>query len=288
MNAATAQKILQQTRIDYDRIAGHYAQTRANSARWPQVRALIKQYVRAGDHVLELGCGNGRVANFVSESKAHYVGLDASVELIKLARAQNQHADFRVGNMLHPPFADHTFNSILMIASFHHIPSADLRAQMMREVARLLKPDGCLIMTNWNLRQTRFWWPRLQFAACRFKHLLKCLNVPRNRTDAISSADDDAAVAPVIIADKGAPVSTLTTITARDLERDDLLIPWKDAQGQVLAQRYYHSCTPRELSRLARATGLTIIDQYYESNNTRRHFYNGQNLVTIMQSHLDR
>jgi hypothetical protein len=35
------------------------------------------------------------------------------------------------------------------LAVLHHIPGFDLRVQVLREVATLLEPDGCLILSTW-------------------------------------------------------------------------------------------------------------------------------------------
>jgi hypothetical protein len=37
----------------------------------------------------------------------------------------------------------------VILAVLHHIPSFDLRVQVLREAASLLEPDGCLIMSTW-------------------------------------------------------------------------------------------------------------------------------------------
>ena len=48
-------------------------------------------------------------------------------------------------------FESSSFDVIFCIASFNHIPSEELRKKVITNLYRILKKDGLLIMTNWNL-----------------------------------------------------------------------------------------------------------------------------------------
>ncbi|MFH1426252.1 MAG: class I SAM-dependent methyltransferase [Candidatus Kerfeldbacteria bacterium] len=237
MDGKTAERLMSQIEADYDTISDHFAQTRLNQ--WYEVDFLIDQYVKPEELVLDLGCGNGRVADLVNQIKAKYVGLDVSDKLIAIAREQRPGNDFRVGNMLRTGFEDQTFDHVLMIASLHHIPSDELRQQALEEAKRITKRHGFIIMTNWNLRQMRF-------AVRRWKFNLQ------------------------------------TALRMNELDWNDMFIPWYDQKQHLLASRYYHAFTPGELKRLAKKTGLTVIDQYYETNGMHVARRNGQNIVTVL------
>ncbi len=68
-----------------------------------------------------------------------------------------------------------------------------------------------------------------------------------------------------------------------DMDWNDVLVPWKKQDGTILAERYYHSFTKKEMERLARMAGVTILDQYYELQGMHVPRRKGQNLVTIFQ-----
>ena len=75
MNKKSAQKIINQTRKDYNKIAEHFASTRQYI--WPDIgKILDKLKIDQGTKVLDLGCGNGRFADYFIEKKAEYYGLD--------------------------------------------------------------------------------------------------------------------------------------------------------------------------------------------------------------------
>jgi ubiquinone/menaquinone biosynthesis C-methylase UbiE len=120
--------------------------------------------VRPGDAVLDAGCGAGRLCAFLKEKGISYTGIDASAELIAIAGKNHPDAHFVMGDILTLPFSDHTFNTIFCIATLHHIPGKKMRQRAIREFYRVLKPNGHLIMTNWNLLNIR-WWPTLLHAA---------------------------------------------------------------------------------------------------------------------------
>jgi 2-polyprenyl-3-methyl-5-hydroxy-6-metoxy-1,4-benzoquinol methylase len=47
---------------------------------------------------------------------------------------------------------DQSFDSLLFLASFHHLESKEERTQVLENTKKLLKPSGRIYMTNWNLR----------------------------------------------------------------------------------------------------------------------------------------
>lgn len=69
---------------------------------------------------------------------------------------QNSKFRFVVADALDLPFEDKSFDLVFAIALLHHIPSKELRLKVLRNCFRVLKPDGFLILTVWNL-----WQPKL-------------------------------------------------------------------------------------------------------------------------------
>lgn len=157
MKLETAQKILEQTKADYNNIASDFDRTRGYL--WPGLFDF-KKYVKIGDKVLDLGCGNGKIRLLFKDVKIDYTGVDNSQELIKIAenkvdfKIENQ--KFIVADVLNLPLADNSFDVIFFIAVFHHLPSQALRLKVLAEIKRILKPGGILIMTNWNRYQKEF------------------------------------------------------------------------------------------------------------------------------------
>jgi SAM-dependent methyltransferase len=52
---------------------------------------------------------------------------------------------------------DRSFDSLLFLASFHHLESRAERVQVLQNAKKLVAPNGRIYMTNWNLRdQTKY------------------------------------------------------------------------------------------------------------------------------------
>jgi ubiquinone/menaquinone biosynthesis C-methylase UbiE len=149
MRKEIADQLLAKVRDDYDVIADSFSASRVST--WPEMDR-IREFFKHGDRVLDLGCGNGRAYQLFKGMAIEYEGLDASANLIAHARTNVNDllATFTVGNMTALPYDSGTFDLVLMIASFHHLPSKEYRLAAMREVRRVLKPGGTLFMTNWD------------------------------------------------------------------------------------------------------------------------------------------
>lgn len=50
------------------------------------------------------------------------------------------------------PFKDHTFDAVMMIAVIHHIDPEE-HYKVLDEIARILKPGGQALITNWAVEQ---------------------------------------------------------------------------------------------------------------------------------------
>lgn len=153
MDPVSARQLLKQTYLDYNRIAPWFSKTRAFA--WPELEA-IKNLINNGDQVLDLGCGNGRLLDLLKEEKVQYIGIDVSEKLINLAREKHPEEMFKVADALDLPFEDNSFDKIICLAVWHHVPSFQLRIEFLNQAKRVLKPDGLLILSVWNLWQRRF------------------------------------------------------------------------------------------------------------------------------------
>jgi len=110
--------------------------------------------LRAGDHVLDVGCGTGSLA-LIAQSRVgpagRVVGIDPGRDQVARARgkAAQRHvpAAFEVGAVERLPFDDKTFDVALSTIMLHHLPP-DLRRQGLTEVARILKPAGRLVVAD--------------------------------------------------------------------------------------------------------------------------------------------
>lgn len=107
------------------------------------LRTLAGLPKKTGLTMLEIGCGAGFSAEYLSGWYERFVGLDYSANLIDYARQHNMHpgAEFVAVNVK-DYVSESLFDVILMIGVLHHIH--DVPAAMLH-LTKLLKPGGCLL-----------------------------------------------------------------------------------------------------------------------------------------------
>jgi len=147
-------------RAVYDRIADHFASTRAYA--WPEVASFVTAIAddEGVGRALDLGCGNGRHTELLAEHGADAIGVDVSRGLLSTAAArQRDHgfaADLAQGDAATLPFADATFDQIVYVATLHHLRPAATRRQSLAELGRLLRPGGLALVSAWSTAHDRF------------------------------------------------------------------------------------------------------------------------------------
>jgi ubiquinone/menaquinone biosynthesis C-methylase UbiE len=112
-----------------------------------------------GAPVLEIGCGPGVIATAMARKGLDVSAIDTLDEMVERTNAVARGAGFgsrvfaQVGDISHVPFADATFELVVVIGVSEWLVS--LR-QPLREIFRVLKPRGHLIISadnNWPLHQ---------------------------------------------------------------------------------------------------------------------------------------
>lgn len=154
MKKEYAEHLLVKTREDYNLIADDFSRTRDEV--WNEMFFLFEDYLKEGDKVLDLGCGNGRWFKLFQTYNIDYIGVDSSVKLIDIAQKNNPEAKFKVEESLNLSFPDRWFDKVYSIAVFHHIPSKEFRLKFLEEIKRVLKPGGTLILTVWKLKEQNY------------------------------------------------------------------------------------------------------------------------------------
>ena len=224
MKPQTVLRLLQINRDFYSKFARAFSDTR--SERQSNLDWIIAG-IPEGVKVLDAGCGNGRLALALDRArkKIDYVGVDASAEMITIAREragrlQNVRAEFFVGDLADPNWAHaihaRAFDRVIALAVLHHLPSFELRTRAVADFARMLAPRGQIALTNWQFMQ-------------------------------------DERQSKKIVAWE------LVGIDAQELEEGDALLAWK--RGGV-GYRYCHQVTKVEIEKVARECGLRTVRQF--------------------------
>jgi tRNA (uracil-5-)-methyltransferase TRM9 len=62
-----------------------------------------------------------------------------------------------LGDAVHLPYSDETFDRAISVATYHHIKGREGKEAALKELRRVLKPGGEAFITVWNRWQPRFW-----------------------------------------------------------------------------------------------------------------------------------
>lgn len=110
--------------------------------------ALAKPMARDKD-VLDLACGEGYGAAQLALVARSVVGVDNDSSVIEAAakRYQEAHLSFQVGSCDALPLPDASLDGVV---SFETLEHHDRHDEMMREVKRVLRPDGFLLISSPN------------------------------------------------------------------------------------------------------------------------------------------
>ena len=128
----------------WDRNAGRYDRfMRKDRAAYEELYALIRPIVRHKT-VLELATGTGLIAKHIVNAAVHIEATDASPEMIAEAKRGNRSAKlhFSVQDMFRLPYADKSFDVVIVSNALHIVPQPE---KALAEIRRVLKDDGVLI-----------------------------------------------------------------------------------------------------------------------------------------------
>jgi len=196
-----------------------------------------------GGRWLDIGCGNGTLAEeWVRRKRSGvYVGIDASRELIALAKEkvsllplrEGLNVDFLCLDVSEPDWTqslpEGTWDGVLMFAALHHIPGKEQRQILCRQIRQILHKGSPLFLSVWQVRNS----PRL---------------VQRILPWSMAGNEES------------------------DVEFGDVLMDWRaeaDKENQGWGLRYVHIFTQKELIALAENAGFRVVD-YFPSDGKEK------------------
>lgn len=155
MNSDTAARLVDMNRDFYSRFGDAFSATRRRIQ--PGVRRVLEK-LKGDESILDLGCGNGEFARELAKRghRGSYLGVDFSPPLLRDAETQPEGFSARFAQADLTRLANNSWlmdhgkwTVITAFAVLHHIPSQEMRLDILRAVHDLLASDGIFIHSNW-------------------------------------------------------------------------------------------------------------------------------------------
>lgn len=239
MEESVSKKLLDINDKFYQSFGAAFAETRHRIQ--PGVQRILDERIKPGAW-LDIGCGSGVLGQRLAQSgfQGSYLGLDFSEPLLTEARSGAEglavHDGFELAyqpaNLLQPDWAEGlneaSYDGILAFAVLHHLPGAENRGRLIRQIHGLLKPGGIFIHSEW-----------------QFDHNPKLAARVQPWAAAGLSAGE---------VEQGDHLLDWRHYTA--------------GQNDEPGLRYVHLFTQPELRALAESAGFTIMDQFESDGKT--------------------
>ncbi|KRG70640.1 ArsR/SmtB family transcription factor [Pseudoxanthomonas dokdonensis] len=137
-----------------DSVAGDMERHYSPGRTWEALARTALPLLEAGD-VLDIASGDGVLAELVSPHAKRYVCVDTSARVVaaageRLRRFPN--VEVREGDMHALPFADDSFDLVVLM---HALTYSSKPAQAVAEAARVLRPDGRLLLSSLSKHEHR-------------------------------------------------------------------------------------------------------------------------------------
>lgn len=133
----------------YDRWSSFYDKTFGTLLEKRLRRSIYELRLAGGEQILDLGVGTGVTLPYYPDN-VHIVGLDLSRGMLKQANRKIRklglnHVELVQGDAMHPPFADGSFDHILLT---HVLSVVSDPVRLLNWCARLIKPAGRVVVVN--------------------------------------------------------------------------------------------------------------------------------------------
>lgn len=144
---------------------------------WAVFHKEWQSYGMDSESCVEIGCGAGRMTMQLAKAFGKVTAVDVSEDMVAYARQHitAPNVEFHVVNGTSLPSADKTISAVFSTHVFQHFDSLDYAELYFAEIARILKPNGSLMIHlpvfEWHPRTP--WFSRFAFKISEWFYELK-------------------------------------------------------------------------------------------------------------------
>lgn len=130
---------------------------------------------RYNESLLDVGCGTATLVMLAKSQHptSRVVGVDPDEKILGIARKKIKNGygldiELIKAGAEQLPFESGSFDVVVSSLVFHHLPT-DIKKQALREIYRVLKPNGRFLLADFGPAKTLL--PKILFALARISHL---------------------------------------------------------------------------------------------------------------------
>lgn len=231
MKQATRQYLLKLVQDNYRSLATKRSELKSQQKTWPLL-AELAQNLKSSEqrkNILDIGCGQGRLAQLFSEANVNYLGIDNCPELISTISAKYKELEnihFKQADILRlNELAEIGFDYVFSLSILHHIPSSKLRLEALKQLKNKLRPGAQIYLSVRNL------WADKNYRRSLIKFFV------------------------------------LGLLGKHNMDFGDIIFDSHDEQGKLISQGYYHAFRLKELKELAKRADLQVERLYKDEDN---------------------
>lgn len=137
-----------------EKTVSDYAKAVSEVGLWESEKMMIEKYFNPENRILDIGCGAGRTTIGLYMLGYHLIeGLDLSEAMIvqarRISKDLNYNISFRVGDVACLDYDDETFEvALFSFNGIMQIPGKENRIKVLKEIKRILKPEGYFLFTT--------------------------------------------------------------------------------------------------------------------------------------------
>ncbi|MCE7747090.1 MAG: class I SAM-dependent methyltransferase [Candidatus Heimdallarchaeota archaeon] len=171
--------------------------------------------------LLDIGSGNARNLLLFESQNWQHIASDISFELLDSRVTLENNTVYPLNNNANSiPLKEGSVDLSLCIATIHHFRNEDEVLLVLRNISKILKQEGFLILSCWKK------WKKGTRKKIVSDFLLYFFKKSKNRL----------------------------------WRHGDIYLPWYNEKKELIAERYYHLFGKKELLKIVSATNYTVID----------------------------
>jgi demethylmenaquinone methyltransferase/2-methoxy-6-polyprenyl-1,4-benzoquinol methylase len=122
------------------------------------VRDRVVNFTNAqkGSKILDVATGTGQQAFAFAKKGYEVIGIDLSEAMLNVAKKKNKfrNVKFEVADATNLPFEDNSFDTSSISFALHDMPLS-IREKVLKEMARVTKPEGIIIVVDYDLPKNK-------------------------------------------------------------------------------------------------------------------------------------